>query len=299
VRRTNSCSNALSLAVLNEIAQVIRFAAGEVDSRSASVRVGPSRAHAGDLVATRRNERTLRTDQDRMVKNRDHWTIEEVHRSGALTITGATGRVTLPADYVAVDVELAYAETSHATQGRTVDRSFLYLAGTTDTRGIYVPLTRGRTSNEAFVVLNDERTAAEVVAEAVARTWVDQPATALRLDRPAPSDSRGEGDGGARVQPGRVVAPDPLPEPELRALVERAAAHRAAAERLTWRLRDHDRALADLAEREEELHDQIRHARTRLAEATRTIDEHDRPLRRRHHRSEREARRPVPHRPDR
>ena len=122
-----------------------------------------------------------------MVKNRDHWTVAAVHASGALTVTGMTGQVTLPADYVAGDVELAYAETSHATQGRTVDRSFLYLDGPTDTRGIYVPLTRGRTSNEAFVVLNDERTAAEVVAEAVARTWVDQPATALRRYPPAAS----------------------------------------------------------------------------------------------------------------
>lgn len=63
-------------------------------------------------------------------------------------MTGQTGQVTLPADYVAADVELAYAEASHATQGRTVDRSFLYLEAPTDTRGIDVPLTRGRTTNE-------------------------------------------------------------------------------------------------------------------------------------------------------
>ncbi len=90
-----------------------------------------------------------------MVKNRDRWTVAAVHRDGSLTVDGSTGRVTLPAEYVAADVELAYAETSHATQGRTVDRSFLYLDGPTGTAGIYVPLTRGRTSNEAFVVLHD------------------------------------------------------------------------------------------------------------------------------------------------
>jgi conjugative relaxase-like TrwC/TraI family protein len=174
-----------AVAVLNEIAQASRITAGEIDPASRSVRVGLGRAHPGDVVATRRNERNLRTDQGRMVKNRDRWTVDAVHEDGALTVTGPTGRAVLPASYVAADVELAYAETSHATQGRTVDRSFLYLDGPTDTRGIYVPLTRGRMTNEAFVVLHDEQTPAEVVAEAVARIWVDQPATAVRLDQGA------------------------------------------------------------------------------------------------------------------
>src|SRR5690606_35329716 len=168
----------------------------------------------------------------------------------------------------------------------TVDRSFLFLDGPTGTSGIYVPLTRGRASNEAFVVLNDERTAAEVVAEAVARTWIDQPATALRLDRPKSPASRGDGGWDTAIRPRHAVPSEPLPEQELRALVGRAAAHRTSAERISWRLRDHDRALADLAWREEELRDQIRHARARLADATRVLDEHDRPLHRRHHRAE-------------
>src|SRR5690606_12145667 len=71
-----------AVAVLNEIAQVTRFAAGEVDLHSPSVQVGTSRAHVGDLVATRRNERTLLTDRQRMVKNRDRWTVAAVHRNG-------------------------------------------------------------------------------------------------------------------------------------------------------------------------------------------------------------------------
>ena len=272
--------------VLNELAQQERITAGEIDLRRRSVKVGTSRAYAGDLVATRRNDRTLLTDQACMVKNRDHWTVESVHDDGGLTVVGRTGRVALPADYVADHVELAYAETSHATQGRTVDRSFLFLDGPTGTSGIYVPLTRGRTTNEAFVVLNDERTAAEVTAEAVARTWIDQPATALRLDRPKLRASRGDGDRDNAIRPRHAIPSAPLPERELRALVGRAAAHCASAERIDWRLRDHDRALADLAERKEVLRDQIRHARTRLADATRTLDEHDRPLHRRHHRME-------------
>ncbi|QGG95441.1 ATP-dependent DNA helicase [Actinomarinicola tropica] len=271
--------------VLNELAQHERIATGEIDLRSRSVKVGTSRAFAGDLVATRRNDRTLLTDQAHMVKNRDHWAVEAVHDDGGLTVAGRTGRVALPADYVAAHVELAYAETSHATQGRTVDRSFLFLDGPTGTSGIYVPLTRGRTTNEAFVVLNDERTAAEVIAEAVARTWIDQPANALRLDRPKSRASRGDGHRDNAIRPRHAIPSAPLPERELRALVGRAASHCASAERISWRLRDHDRALADLAGRKEVLRDQIRRARACLADATRTLGEHDRPLHRRHHRS--------------
>ncbi len=275
-----------AVAVLNEIAQTLRFAAGEVDASSPSVKVGPSRAHLGEVVATRRNERTLLTDRGRMVKNRDHWTVAAVHTSGALTVSGPTGQVTLPADYVAADVELAYAETSHATQGRTVDRSFLYLDGPTDTRGIYVPLTRGRTSNEAFVVLNDERTAAEVIAEAVARTWIDQPATALRLDRlEEPADS---GSGGRRpgAQTGKAARPVPLPEADLRTLVKKAARHQAVTDKLDREVAAHDRTLSDLARRREQLTSSIETEKIRLASATRTLEEHDRPFRRRHHRFE-------------
>lgn len=52
-----------------------------------------------------------------MVKNRDHWTITAISRGGALTVTGRTGTVRLPTLYVRQHVELAYAETSHASQG--------------------------------------------------------------------------------------------------------------------------------------------------------------------------------------
>jgi len=282
-----------AVVVLNEVAQKLRFAVGEVDVNSPSVKVGPSRAHVGDAVATRRNERTLLTDRGRMVKNRDHWTVEAVHTSGALTVTGPTGEVTLSAEYVAADVELAYAETSHATQGRTVDRSFLYLDGPTDTRGIYVPLTRGRTSNEAFVVLNDERTAAEVVAEAVARTWIDQPATALRLDRPQPRSDPSRGGHGLGTESGRAARSKPLPAAELRSLVKQAARHRAVADGVDRVVAAHDRALSDLALRREQLTMSIERETLRLASATRALDG-DRPLRRRHHRSKiAQARRQV------
>ena len=289
-----------AVAVLNEIAQQRRFVAGEVAPRSPSVRLGPAQGHVGDVVATRRNERTLLTDRGRMVKNRDHWTIETVHPGGALTVSGATGVVTLPADYVASEVELAYAETSHATQGRTVDRSFLYLDGPTDTRGIYVPLTRGRVSNEAFVALNDERTAAEVVAEAVARTWIDQPATALRLDRE--SEHSDTGRGGARAVGAASTAGvrAPLPADELRELVQRAIRQQAAADKHQAALDHHDQRASQLVRLARDADREYRRAKKRLAEAKRVIAEHDRPLHRREHRAEiRQAKHDIVGLPDR
>ncbi len=275
-----------AVAVLNEIAQQLRIAKGEVSADTPSVTLGLTRAHVGDVVATRRNERTLLTDRGRMVKNRDHWTIETVHTSGVLTVTGATGQVTLPADYVAVNVELAYAETSHATQGRTVDRSFLYLDGPTGTSGIYVPLTRGRTTNEAFVVLTDERTAAEVVAEAVARTWIDQPATALRLDRvPEASDTgRGCGRGVAAAPAARRRLP--LPADELRDLVQRVIRQQHAAGKHQAALDDHKQSISNLLRWAREADREYSMTEKRLAEAKCTIAEHDRPLHRRQHRTE-------------
>jgi hypothetical protein len=116
-----------------------------------------------------------------MVKNRDHWTIEQVHPNGAMTVTGATGRVTLPAGYAAQHVELGYAQTSHASQGRTVDTALLLIDNPTDHAGIYTPMTRGRHANHAYIAIDEnQNAAADVLAYAVTREWADQPAVARR-----------------------------------------------------------------------------------------------------------------------
>ncbi len=102
---------------LNRRAQALRIAAGELDLSRPSVEAGPYRPHAGDVVATRRNERELRTDCGLMVKNRHQWEVVAVHRGGTLSVSGHTGSIRLPAEYVAAHVELAYAQTSHAKAG--------------------------------------------------------------------------------------------------------------------------------------------------------------------------------------
>jgi hypothetical protein len=117
-----------------------------------------------------------------MVKNRDHWTITSIHREGSVTLTGRTGVVQLPADYVTDHLELGYAQTSHATQGRTVDTALLLVDSPTDSRGVYTPVTRGREANHAYVVTDDNQTSLDVLTQALAREWIDQPAVARRLE---------------------------------------------------------------------------------------------------------------------
>jgi hypothetical protein len=77
---------------------------------------------------------------------------------------------------VAEDLELGYAQTSHATQGRTVDTALLLVDTPTDSRGIYTPMTRGRDSNHAYLVVDENQTAHDVLTQAITRDWIDQPA---------------------------------------------------------------------------------------------------------------------------
>ena len=171
-----------TVARLNHAAQQRRIDAGQLDPHSRSVDAGGYRLFIGDEIATRRNHRQLHTDHGAIVRNRDQWTIDTIHRNGDVTVTGRTGTARLPTDYVQAHVELAYAQTSHATQGRTVDRSILLLDGPADVRGVYVPMTRGRHQNDAYIVATGEKTSLEVFADAIGRSWIDQPALARQAE---------------------------------------------------------------------------------------------------------------------
>ncbi len=101
-----------------------------------------------------------------------------IHPDRSATLTGRTGTIRVPADYVAQHLELGYAQTSHATQGRTVDTALFLVDSATDSRGIYTPMTRGRDANHAYVPIEDNQTARDVLTQAVARDWIDQPSVA-------------------------------------------------------------------------------------------------------------------------
>jgi hypothetical protein len=63
-------------------------------------------------------------------------------------------------------------------RGRGFDTALILIDSYTDSRGIYTPMTRGRHSNHAYVVIEDNQTAIDVLAQAVTRDWIDQPAIA-------------------------------------------------------------------------------------------------------------------------
>lgn len=129
----------------------------------------------------RRNQRVLRTDRGVMVEDRDHWTIHHIHPDGSVTVAGR--KVRLPADYTRDHLELGYAQTSHATQGRTVDIGILLVDGPIDSRGLYTAITRGRHTSQAFVVADAFEAALDMLTQALTRDWMDQPAIAREARR--------------------------------------------------------------------------------------------------------------------
>ena len=70
---------------LNQAAQQTRIRNGELNPNTPRLTVGEQRLLVGDEVVTRRNDRTLRTDQRVMVNNRDHWTINTIHPDRSVT----------------------------------------------------------------------------------------------------------------------------------------------------------------------------------------------------------------------
>ena len=101
---------------------------------------------------TRQNDRRL-TTQKGWVKNGDRWIVTAIHADGSLTVRrgGGGGQVRLPADYVAENVEPAYATTAHRAQGRTVDTAHAIVSAASTREVLYVSATRGRESNKLYV----------------------------------------------------------------------------------------------------------------------------------------------------
>jgi conjugative relaxase-like TrwC/TraI family protein len=140
-----------------EIASHIRHqlvALGRVEAAGVVLH-NATRAGVGDLVATRENDRTLDDGCGGWVANRDTWTVTARHDDGSLTVRRDLGaddtghhhygpEVALPTAYVSQHVELAYACTVHAAQGRTVDTCYPIIDATMGTDALYVALTRAR-----------------------------------------------------------------------------------------------------------------------------------------------------------
>ena len=208
---------------LNQLAQRRRITAGEIDT-TRHVTAGIDRIHVGDRIVTRRNNRNLQTDRHLAVHNRDERTVTKVHHGGGLTATGHNGTIRLPNTYVTDHVELGYAQTSHAAQGRTVDHSLLLIDGPTDQRGVYVPMTRGRDTNHVYVLVDENHTARDILETALTQDWIDRPAHTRRNE----------------LNPQPVTAVERRREPLAPELIQYAL---DTAHRLTGQIEHHDREL--------------------------------------------------------
>ena len=140
--------------------------------------------YIGDVVMTRRNDRTITTTAGDNVRNRDRWTITATHDDGSITARAhmSDATVTLPAAYVREFVQLAYATTEHGNQGITTDTSITLVTGTTTGRGLYVGATRGRDDNQFLVVTeqHSEREAMDLLGRVLATDRADTPAVTHR-----------------------------------------------------------------------------------------------------------------------
>ncbi len=175
-------------ATVEEVARRCRAArvtAGEVEQ--GGVPAGEHTVGVGDEIVTTRNDRRLITTRGAWVRNGDCWHVHARHPEGSLTVEDLSGRgrVTLPADYVAEQVALAYALTVHKAQGLTVDRAILVADDRTTAEALYVGMTRGRHSNTALVVTDgldlehapEPATPREVLVGALQRVSAEQSAT--------------------------------------------------------------------------------------------------------------------------
>lgn len=132
------------------------------DVRTVDLRDG-NRMGVGDLITARRNDPTVRVgDGDRRLVNRDVLRVERLEDDGAVVarVVDDRGRpggyVTLTADYVREYVELGYAGTVHAAQGRTVDTCHSVVEAGMSRQMLYVEMTRGREGNWAWTVVEDQ-----------------------------------------------------------------------------------------------------------------------------------------------
>ncbi len=144
-----------TVRALNERARLDRIITGHVSATTAVDLQDDSHASRGDLVITRKNDRTLTTGRA-WVRNGDRWIITATHPDGSVTVRRAGkhagGTMRLPAGYVRKHVELAYAVTAYRAQGSTVDTAHAVVHSSSMTREtFYVSMTRGREANTCYV----------------------------------------------------------------------------------------------------------------------------------------------------
>ncbi|MFC0080932.1 MobF family relaxase [Aciditerrimonas ferrireducens] len=172
-------------------------------------------AGVGDLIVTRQNQRLLATRPNpgpgAYVRNHDRWWVDAVLEDGSLEVRHVERheRVRLPAEYVEQHVQLGYAGTGHAVQGRTVQRAEV-LVRATDTRWyLYVAASRAREHTTLHVALDEleeeplghhpQRSARSVLDAVLAR---DEPVAATQWQTATKDAAWDPAQVGARLRTG-------------------------------------------------------------------------------------------------
>lgn len=189
---------------LNTRARADRIRSIPAPDRGPEVRLGDgSRASAGDVIVTRRNERKITLSNSNWVKNGDRWTVTAVNPDRSLVARHLDlGRtVTLPASYVAEHVRLGYATTVHGAQGMTTDTAHVVATGEESRQTIYVGISRGREANHVYLanahdgdphsLIEPETllppTAIDVLTNVLERDGSQRSATTTRREADAPA----------------------------------------------------------------------------------------------------------------
>ncbi len=169
---------------INRAVQAHRHQLGQLGDHA--LQIGDTSYHIGDVITTRRNQRLLATSTGDSVRNRDHWTINDISPDGDLTVTRIDGHgtTTLPHNYVAAHVQLGYAATEPGNQSDTATASITLATPATTCRGLYVAVTRGRDDNLICVATDTHHTtdAIDVLERILATDRADHPATHTRRD---------------------------------------------------------------------------------------------------------------------
>ena len=259
---------------INEAIQARRLGRSELRDDIYAEIAGGAHAYVGDIVATRQNDRRLRTELSEPVRNRDLWTVRSIAADGGLTVTKLQGHgsVTLPTEYVGDHVRLGYAATEYGHQSLTTDASLTLATGAMKGRGLYVAMTRGRHDNTVLVVTesHDVSDARDVLERILANDRADLPATAQRRqlaaqDRILPAPA-------ARPAP-RCAVPDVASELLRAAEYELTNVHQLMHEVPARRVQlmdasaIADRAVADASRRHSPFAQQLKEANDKLDEA--------------------------------
>ncbi|WP_189273744.1 AAA family ATPase, partial [Kitasatospora griseola] len=134
-----------------------RVAAGQVEADGVLLRDG-NPAGRGDWIVTRENNHKITTSRGRdFVKNGDAWEILKRHQDGSLKSRhmGHRGHLTLPAEYVATNVQLLYASTVMRSQGGTVETAHPLVTEDMSREDLYVQLTRARHTTTLYTATHD------------------------------------------------------------------------------------------------------------------------------------------------